>query len=123
MTKRFLVALAAACIACAGLAACGSSSQSASSVVSSDGYQVSGGAVPVPSGAGQYISSTAGGNKGSDGELVFVCTSSTDADVLGNAIAVLELNEPAGMTVTNDGDVVRVRGTVSELTQLGNAMP
>lgn len=91
--------------------------------MSSDGYQVSGGEVPTPSGTGQYISSTADGTKGSDREFVFVCTSSTDADVLANAVSVLELNEPAGMTVTYDGDVVRVRGTVSELTQLGNEMP
>lgn len=116
------------------LGGCGGGAQSASSVVSSDGYTVaagSGASGAMPSGAQSYVKTVAAGYKGGTSadpahiELVYVTTSPTEAQVLANAVSVAGFNDQPGhlVSVTTQGSVVRVRGDKTAITAWEQDLP
>jgi hypothetical protein len=105
------------------VAACGSSGPpSASSVVSSDGYTVvtsqTGSAAASGSGAAApYITSIADGTK-SDGtaEVVLVFGKNNGAAELADINSTLQAALPSGVTASISGEILRLDGTPSALS-------
>jgi hypothetical protein len=113
MNKRIL-ALAGAAALTASMTACSSSPPSAASVVSSDGYTKAIAQSQLPAIPAKYqdeISSMAAGIKSGGGyELVVVLTSAGAPKVTA---ADLESLTSSGQTGTKSGDILRLRGSVS----------
>ncbi len=101
-----------------GIAACGGSgAQSASAIVSSDGYSVLPASVAgtLPPSVQSIVSSFAAGQKGSEEEVVLVFKSSVQNSEISTISQAL-LNTSPGVSATTNGNVLRVRGTASALS-------
>ena len=120
MIKRIFAALAipAALGSVMGIAACGGGgTQSASGIVSSDGYSVLPASVAgtLPPSVESIVSSFAAGKKGSEEEVVFVFKSSVQNSEISKISQALLTTSP-GVSATTSGNVLRVRGTASALS-------
>lgn len=119
MIKRIFAALAipAGLGSVIGIAACGGGTQSASGIVSSDGYGVLPASVAgtLPPSVQSIVSSFAAGKKGSGEEVVLVFKSSVQDSEISNISQAL-LNTSSGVRATTSGNVLRVRGTASALS-------
>ena len=120
MIKRIFAALAipAALAGVIGITACGGgSAQSASGIVSSDGFSVLPASVAgtLPPSVQSIVSSFAAGMKGREEEVVLVFKPSVQNSEISNISQAL-LNTSAGVSATTSGNVLRVRGTASALS-------
>jgi hypothetical protein len=119
MIKRIFAALAipAALGSVIGIAACGGGTQSASGIVSSDGYSVLPASVAgtLPPSVQSIVSSFAAGKKGSEEEVVLVFKSSVQNSEISKISQAL-LNTSPGVSATTSGNVLQVRGTASALS-------
>jgi hypothetical protein len=118
ITRNFALAIPAAALGSViARAACGGGAQSASGVVSSDGYHVLPASVAgtLPSSVKAIVSSFAAGKKGSEEEVVLVFKSSVQNREISQISQAL-LNAYPGVSATTRGDVLRVRGTASALS-------
>ena len=121
MIKRIFAALTipAALGSVMGITACGGGggTQSASGIVSSDGYSVLPASVAgtLPPSVQSIVSSFAAGTKGRQEEVVLVLKSSVQ-DTEISQISQTLLNASPGVSATTSGDVLRVRGTASALS-------
>jgi len=95
----------------------GGGTQSASAIVSSDGYSVVPASVAgtLPPSVRSIVSSFAAGTKGSEEEVVLVFKSSVQNSEISTISQAL-LNTSPGVSATTSGNVLRVRGTASALS-------
>jgi hypothetical protein len=120
MIKRIFAALAipAALSSVIGIAACGGGGpQSASGIVSSDGYRVLQASVAgtLPPSVRPIVTSFAAGKKGSQEEVVLVFKSSVRNSEISKISQALLSSYP-GVSATTNGNVLRVRGTAAALS-------
>jgi hypothetical protein len=116
MIKRTLAALAIPA-ALIGIAACGGGPQTASGIVTSDGYSVLPASVAgtLPASVQSVVSSYAAGKKGNQEEVVLVFKSSVQNTEISEISQALLSTYP-GVSASTSGDVLRVRGTASALS-------
>ncbi len=138
--KRLILAISAGSLALAGgatLAGCSSGSSApvppptALSVLQSDGYTTNDGSLSanqlntaLGSASGDLSSGSAGSNTSGNAEVVLIMTPAgeTAISAAGGASAIQAL-VPNGITVTINGDILRMDGTSAAIAQLGNTAP
>lgn len=106
--------LAPAALAAVALAACSHSAPDASAVLRADGYSV----WTVNGSPDAWASSQACGIGGSRAEEVVIVRSGSEA-VARTAVSAVRSDRGSGLGVREDGNTVRVTGTVSAFTAAG----